>query len=376
MRPIKFLHCADIHIGASESFLGVNAPRRRSETLLTFEKILDVAKAQEVDIVLIAGDLFDSNHIEEELVERVFEGFKQISPTPVVITAGNHDPLTADSPYVTHRLPSNVHVFSGEGGSINFEDLSLNVYGKSFTGAYMKASSRFPVPATQDTFNIAVIHGDTNGDINSDYNGITSGFIENSSMDYLALGHIHRRSELQQKGQTFFAYSGCPEGQGFDELGVKGVYVGTLQKGECSLEFVPVCHRQHLVLEIDISACQDSSEITPLILSKLCEIPDYRNQLYKIVLRGSISEGFNIPLNEIAARLSNEVYFIKLRDATLVKADIETISREKSLKGVFVRKILELQEKAIDDKEKKKLQLALDIGLRAFNSEVKYRDDY
>ena len=46
MNSVKILHCADIHLGAQDSFLGENAAKRRFETLLTFEKIIETAKQQ------------------------------------------------------------------------------------------------------------------------------------------------------------------------------------------------------------------------------------------------------------------------------------------------------------------------------------------
>ena len=73
MNSVKILHCADIHIGAAESSLGTLAESRRAETLITFEKIISLAKEQNVDILLIAGDLFNSNNIEKSFVDRVFE---------------------------------------------------------------------------------------------------------------------------------------------------------------------------------------------------------------------------------------------------------------------------------------------------------------
>ena len=59
MNTVKILHCADIHIGAAQSFLGTLAEKRRYEVLMTFERIIDMAKENDVKIIAIAGDLFD-----------------------------------------------------------------------------------------------------------------------------------------------------------------------------------------------------------------------------------------------------------------------------------------------------------------------------
>ena len=73
MSSVKILHTADIHIGALDSFLGENSEKRRVEALLTFERIIDLAQNEGVQLIAIAGDLFDSNNIEERFYKAVFE---------------------------------------------------------------------------------------------------------------------------------------------------------------------------------------------------------------------------------------------------------------------------------------------------------------
>ena len=99
MNSVKILHCADVHIGASESFLGHGASARRFETLLTFERIIAAAKESGAEIILIAGDLFDSNTIEQTFFDRVFSAIAAVPEIRVVVACGNHDPLNADSPF-------------------------------------------------------------------------------------------------------------------------------------------------------------------------------------------------------------------------------------------------------------------------------------
>lgn len=376
MKPVKILHCADVHLGAAEAFLGSNAQKRRIETLLTFEKILQTAKENKVDLLLIAGDLFDSNRIESDFTERVFEGMKNIPDTKILIVAGNHDPLTGESPFLKYKLPENVYVFGGEDSVKTFEDLNVRIYGRSFTGVYMYGSPRFSLIPQDNYTNILLLHGDTSGDINSDYNGITSEFINNSGMDYIALGHIHARSDIKRIGNTYYAYPGCPEGQGFDELGEKGVYIGSVSKEECRLDFIPVCRRQHISTEIDITSCENIADICTLINSTLQErySENYNENLYKITLTGNISEDFNLSLEEITARISAQVYFAKIRDNTNIRYDLDSLAKENSLKGIFVQKMLERLQTA-EGKEKEITEQALKIGLKAFTSEVIYRDD-
>ena len=69
----------------------------------------------------------------------------------------------------------------------------------------------------------------------SRYRAMTLKDVEQSGADYLALGHVHAFGGVQQAGRTFWAYPGCPEGRGFDELGDKGFLTGTVEPGQVKL---------------------------------------------------------------------------------------------------------------------------------------------
>ena len=84
MNTVKILHLADMHIGAAYSFLGNNADRRRFETLVTFENIIDLANQHNVDIIAIAGDLFDSNDIESTFTTAVLQKIAAVPHIKVV----------------------------------------------------------------------------------------------------------------------------------------------------------------------------------------------------------------------------------------------------------------------------------------------------
>lgn len=378
MQSVKILHCADLHIGALESFLGASALERRFETLLTFEKIINTAKDNGVNILLIAGDLFDSNDIEPVFVDRVIEGFCSIPEIKIVYSAGNHDPLNAMSPFYDRRLPENLYILKTKDSVIEFGELKTRVYGKSFGEMYLKGEPLFSLtPPDDDFINIMNIHGELRSDLNSEYNSITSEFISKSKMDYIALGHIHRRTEIGKIGNTYCAYCGCPEGQGFDELDEKGVYLGEISKGKCNLEFIKLCYRMHIRETINISEYKIATEISQYILSVLKDKygEDYGKNLYKIILTGEIDDNVQILTSEILSRLLSELYFVKLSDNTEVKIDMQSLTNEKTLRGIFAKKMCEKIESAKTSEEKDELKYALSIGLKAFKGEVNLSED-
>lgn len=377
MNTVKILHCADIHIGAALSYLGDTAAQRRYETLLTFERIIDTAVAEGVQIIAAAGDIFDSNGTEDSFVNAVFDKIASVPEIKVVLALGNHDPLSSDSPFNNPKLPQNLFVLGTKDDCITFEDLKTRVYGRSFEDVYLKGEERFSVTPPEDgCINLMALHGELRSDLNSNYNSVTAGFIKSSGMDYIALGHIHKRTEPQKIGDTYYAYCGCPEGQGFDETDEKGVYIGQIGRGLCDLRFVPMSKRRHICEKIDVTGINSSAEISTAAVTLLREKygEQYGENLYKIELTGNISEDFNLNLTEILSRVSEKVYYAKIKDRTELSVDTEKLAGEISLKGLFVKNMLERINSA-NEEEREALENALKLGLRAFGTEVAYNED-
>ncbi len=377
MKNIKLLHTADIHIGAAESFLGTAADERRFETLITFEKIIDMAVKEKVDLIAIAGDLFDSNTVEERFISAVFEKIGAAAPIKVVFAAGNHDPLNADSPFLTHNLPDNLYVLGTSDECITLEDIKVKAYGRSFEHNRLSGNESFSLKTDPDYINILVQHGELKSDLNSDYNAITPRFVKTSGMDYIALGHVHKRTEIGVIDSTHFAYCGCPEGQGFDELDQKGIYIGEIGKNFCELKFTPVSKRLHIEEAVDISGVSTTAEICDAVILKLKAAygESFSDNLYKIELVGEIAEETEIITAEILARLKPLLYFVKVKNSTEYSLDYESLSAEPTLKGIFVKKMLEKMNATDDETEKALIRKALNIGIKAFKTEVKYDED-
>lgn len=377
MSNVKILHTGDIHIGAKESFLSSKAETRRFETLMTFEKIVNLAISEDVKLVALAGDVFDSNNIETPLVNAFFEKIKTAPQIKFVYSAGNHDPLDSLSPFSKGDLPENLYVLKPFDTCLTFEDLKLKVYGRSFESGFLKGEDKFTLDTTCDYVNLMVQHGELSSDLSSQYNSITRSFIESSGMDYIALGHIHKRTDIGKIGNTCFAYPGCPEGQGFDEDGEKGVYIGEIGKNFCDLKFFPTAKRTHIVEKIDVSGLDNVNSVCDKITEtlKVAYGENFAENLYKITLIGNIAEDFIISIPEITSRIADSLYFIKIKDNTKPIIDFKTLSNETSLKGIFVKNCLKKIEEAESEEIKANYQKALELGLKAFVSEVAFDED-
>lgn len=375
METIRILHCADLHIGAAVQALGEKGQTRRTEALITFENITRLAREHSVDILLIAGDLLCSNSVEASMVNRVLDCISEIPEIKVVFAAGNHDPINAQSPFLSRKLPENFYILPEKDIEIYFKELNCRVYGRSFSEVYLGGERRFTLNADESTINIMCQHGEVKTDLSSNYNSITPEFIENSGMDYIALGHIHKRSAIEKRQNTFFAYSGCAEGLGFDELGDKGVYIGEVGKGYADLHFFKTSVRTNEKVSVDVSDCENSPAATKKILDTIKTNfgETYADNLYKVIITGAVPDGRWYDTAEIASRLMQSVYFAKVKDSTEVLKDLETLRKENSLKGIFVSKMLDLI--AEKPEETKKLHAALNIGLKAFSTEVDFDEN-
>lgn len=373
MNTIRILHTADLHIGAECSYLGTVAAERRYETLLTFEKIISLCNQNSIDLLVIAGDLLESNHIDSALIDGVFNALGNLGKTRAVIALGNHDPLTADSPFVLRKLPSNVYILDTQDSCIPFEDIRCRVYGASFDGVYNDGKPRFSlIVPNDDYFNLCVLHGETRSDLTGNYRPIIPEFVKHSGMDYIAMGHVHTRSQIQYVGTTALAYCGCPEGQGFDESGEKGVYMGEISKGNIDLKFVPTAKRLHHRIDVDITGSQDITETVKAAITATGE--NYSSDYYRITLTGTRENEAGIDKEQLLARLSQIVAFVKIKDNTRAGVDILALASEKNLKGYFTAMMLSKIE-AAEESEKEKYRNALEIGLRSFGEEVNFSED-
>lgn len=374
---IRFLHTADLHLGAAVSTSASVSAERRSEALLTLERLFGICKANKITLMLIAGDLLENNSVEPKFFESFLRCVNSHSEITVVFAAGNHDPLTADSPFLNNSLPKNLIILGTEDECVECENLPVRIYGKSFGSVYMQGKNNFSILAKNDEkLNIMVLHGDYGADFGGDYNTVTKSFIELSGMDYIALGHIHTFSAPQKLGSTYFAYSGTPEPHGFDELGIKGVIVGEISKNVFRYEFVPTAKRRYEVIDADLSIAENSAEAADIIINIIKEKigANFENNFYKIILNGEIQSGNVIDAEEICTRLKDALYYVKVRDNTRPFVDLQLLSEENSLKGKFVKIMFE-RISAAQDKDKENLQKALYIGLKAFSSEVKYNEN-
>ncbi|GFP77301.1 metallophosphoesterase family protein [Clostridium fungisolvens] len=379
MDKVKILHCSDLHFDTPFTDLSSDIAEQRKEELQdTFSSIIELASNENVDAILLAGDIFDNLRVRKSTLDLLRKKLEGIPNIEVFIAPGNHDPNNDRSFYSMINWPSNVHIFGAGFIRYKLKGKNVVVYGAGFTGNYVKRSMLrdFKVDSEDEgSIKLMVLHGEVeNGNNSNEYNPITTGDIENSSMNYIALGHRHQFSQIKRAGNTLYAYCGCPEGRGFDELGEKGIILGEVGLNFNTLKFIPTNKRTYMVVHVNISDAMNYDDIKEKILEVVNEESRIKD-LYKIILTGEIHEDFNIDLEVMLNKLVEYFYFIKLEDSTKIKMDIAEVIEEHSVKGIFAKKVMEKMDECTED-EKSIYELALKIGIQSLSEgEIRLNDN-
>ena len=219
IRPLTIAHTSDVHLHDGEDGKHVRD---------AFARVIDTVLDARCDLFLIAGDLFDHNRIEGDVIDFVYEQLSRVS-CPTVIITGNHDCWQERS--VLQRMDfrqAGHHVTlldEAEGKQVAFEELNATVWGRCMLDhdRTNKPMAGAP-PRKGNLWHIGMAHGLYMDDPESDRSSlITPQEIADSGFDYLALGHVHVHRQMRH-GITLACYPGVPAAS-----------YGTAQNGEMTL---------------------------------------------------------------------------------------------------------------------------------------------
>lgn len=318
---MRILHSADWHLDSP--LVGFTSEQKqilRRALLAVPGKIAELCRREDCDLLLLSGDLFDGAYTKDSYLA-VYTALEEVG-IPVFISPGNHDFVTADSPWLKERWPDNVTVFTKPYiTGIDLNEPDCRIYGGGFTS--MDAPAMLESFHAEDAarVNIGVLHGDPT-QINSPYCPITKKQIEDSGLAYLALGHIHKQG-IVQAGNTLCAWPGCPMGRGYDEPGEKGVLLVDLQE-KASAQFIALDTPRFY--DLDTEAGDDAAAaITQLLPAVGCD------DFYRVTLTGP-SQALDLDaLEKSFSHFPN----LKLRDRTTPPVDVWGSAGQDTFEGIY-----------------------------------------
>lgn len=253
---MRFLHAADVHLDTP--FAGRSSQLRirlRDASREALCRLVDLALSEEVDALILAGDLFDGDRVTFQTEQFLIDQFQRLNAAriPVVYATGNHDPGTPRGRAEQLEWPSNVTIVSGaEPVCVSVTDGGGEVIGRITAVGHATASESrdlsqgFPKP-TGDVPEIAVLHTQVGSasatDGHGSYAPSTLEGLTSSGYDYWALGHVHLRQSLSDVPAVH--YPGNTQGRNPKEEGPKGALLVQVEKGVAPevefRELAPVC---------------------------------------------------------------------------------------------------------------------------------------
>ncbi len=358
--PLRILHCADLHLvhPLTEGFA--------ADAFATLRRIIDFTEQIGASVLLIAGDLFDSVHTPERLVEAVQKEFSRCS-AEVFIAAGNHDYLAIGAPLSQLGYSSNVHIFPAECiHKFTLPQLGLSIYGKSFDAPHCESSPFAGFTAEEDgSYRIGLFHADVTA-AESRYAPIRMDEIDRLGLDYLALGHKHAAHNLACASKTIASYPGTPPARRFSD-GFGGVNLISLENSVATLTHHDLCVRQYLSFEVDVTDCSDSHEVAKRMLAAANDRCEPKETCCRITLVGVLQR--SVDLSMVKLLLQDAFYQLECKDQSN-PPQARPGQAEYSLQSIFLQKLEQKLQDCTTEEEVQTLQLAIQYGLQAFYGEV------
>lgn len=339
---MKIFHTSDLHLeSALTTRLSSDKVRERKRELLSsFRRSVELAEAEGAEVYVIAGDLFDT----EKATSRTLDD--------VIYTVSSHPNITFFYLFGNHEgelilkkkseLPENLKLFDSEW---TYYEIS----GVCFIGRTECSENMFDsITLDEKKTNIVILHGELLDHSGADSIGKKE--IESLPIDYLALGHYHTYSAVKIGKRTTAVYSGTPEGRGFDEAGEKGGVLIETDGGEISHRFIPTAKRTLHIIELDLSEATCAAEIEDLVADATAKIPSA--DIVRALLIGKRDILLRIDTAHLSEIFKRRFYYFEAKDNTRAKICAEDFKNDHSLKGEFIRCVINNEKLSESEREK------------------------
>jgi DNA repair exonuclease SbcCD nuclease subunit len=350
---LRLLHTADVHLGARHADLGDQAAAQRERQFAAFRAAIDLALDEKVDVVLVAGDLFDSNTQPRRSVERVAAELRRLAAARIrtVVIPGTHDVYDRASIYRVHDVAALagstedddlVTVLTPDRPRVHLATCDVIVHGPVF------ASKRAPHSPLRDlrvgggdgaTWHVGLVHGSLAIPDRTDRDEVvfTREEIAASGLDYLALGHWHS-AQRGKAGSTTWAYAGAPEPVAVTQDGAGKVLLVELSETN-GTKTVTVDERQvgktrFEKLDVDAATVRDQPALVAAIAARAD--PDV---VLDARLTGVRPDELDISVEEIEERLKGSFLKLRLRDQSVPALTQGSLPSPDTIPGAFIRNV-------------------------------------
>jgi DNA repair exonuclease SbcCD nuclease subunit len=305
---IRFVHTADLHLGSPFVGLEKAEPRiaraMRESTFRVFDAIIELCVAEDVDTLLIAGDVIDGAIRSPEAQKGFQKGLTHLHEAgiPSFVCHGNHDPLDEWDAGV--EFPESCRRFGSE---VEEVPISLQhpekgvVLGVSYPTSQVVENLAVKFrPSDSSVFSVGLLHCNVADDPNhASFAPCSVSDLTGTGIDYWALGHIHNRRVIRESSPVI-VYPGTPQGRHPGEPGSRGVtLVSVDDDNKVEMESRPVDIVRWGRVKLDATSIVSARGLIDTIVAavekELAEA-EGRSLLYTVTLSGST------PLNKTLQR--------------------------------------------------------------------------
>ena len=355
-KKLKILHVSDVHLDAPIAGMTIDKTNeRRREIRATFMRMMEFVREREIDYVLIAGDLFDSDHATNATVEFLIREFRNCPKTQFIIAPGKSDSYGNNPIYQSGRLPENCAVFTEPTVSkFDFDDDRISFYGWAYpTGGIGVCPIADKHVDDGSRINIVCGYADLGAAVDSTDCPITGRDMSRFGADYYALGGRHAKTDFIKRQGSMYSYCGSLECTGFDNPERGGVKLLNIDydDGELSMDgkHVTFGRLRFMVEQIDITGVSANNEITNRI-SQLVSSKKYGvDTALRIELVGEVDPRFSVPKKFESDAFG--LYFFDIVDKTLPVYGTAHFMRDMTVAGEVYRRLLPML-KSEDEEER------------------------
>ena len=264
---MKLLHAADLHIDSPlrglERYEAAPTELLRGATRRAMENLVALAREEQVDAVLLAGDIYDGDwkDFETGLFFRRQLARLRDAGIPVYLVSGNHDADNKISKTLTY--PDNVFVFATHEAQTAPPDFDAGfaVHGQGYPkwNTTENLAKNYPAPIP-GLFNVGLLHTALTGrDGHDTYAPCTEQELAALGYDYWALGHVHKREEVSK--EPYLVFPGNIQGRHVRETGPKGCTLVSVRPGKTELEHRDLDVVRWARIEVDASGAANLDEV-------------------------------------------------------------------------------------------------------------------
>jgi exonuclease SbcD len=299
MKRLRFIHAADLHLDSP--FKGMAAlPQRlrervRESTFESLNRLVSLAIREQVDFVVISGDVYDLADRSLRAQIRFQKAMQQLAERDIqaYIIHGNHDP--EDGRAAKLNWPAAVHFFASD----HVETVAAQKQGRGVIALIHGISYRTAAVTENlavqyrghdsSVFQIGLLHTNVDGDpAHDNYAPCSKEELLRSGIHYWALGHVHTRKVLH--ASPAIVYPGNLQGRSIRETGPRGCYVVDVnEEGRAELTFHALDSLRWHDNTLSIQGLQTEQELRDLLdehREKLRQAAEGRDCIVRLVLEG------------------------------------------------------------------------------------------